>query len=279
MNFLTHPAITPTGIWFFGLRFNYYGLIVGLAMLVFYSVINILAKKERNPHFSDLYFLGLVVSALVGARIWHLVTDFQLYLDDWWQAFYIWRGGLSILGAIGVGLLYSLAWWRVKNLSWSAMRHNLDMAIFALPLAQMIGRFANYLNQELPGRPTSLPWAMSLEPAVRPEGFEYYEGFHPLFAYESIVLLALFFVFLLGWKKGWLRFGSGKLSCLYFLIYGSMRFFLDFLRIEPKTGLGLGKNQLFLLFLFLSLFFIMVVKKIVGQRSFQQVFRKVVRCK
>ncbi|MDQ6910787.1 MAG: prolipoprotein diacylglyceryl transferase, partial [Actinomycetota bacterium] len=181
----------------------------------------------------------VVPAGLIGARLYHVITDYQLYTDDPIKAFKIWDGGLGIWGGVaagaGVGLIVARRWGMSPLLL-------LDAVAPAIPLAQAIGRFGNYFNQELFGRPTSLPWGLEIDLAHRPAGFTDATTFHPTFLYESLWCLAVVGVVLLVERAGWLA--PGRLFALYVAAYTFGRFWFEALRIDPANEiLGLRLND------------------------------------
>jgi prolipoprotein diacylglyceryl transferase len=118
----------------------------------------------------------------------------------------------------------------------------IDALAPAIPVAQAIGRWGNWFNQELFGEPTTLPWALEIDPAHRPRGYERFETFHPTFLYESLFLLALVGVLL--WAERRWRLRRGQLFALYVAGYPVGRFWLEQLRIDDaKLVLGLRVNS------------------------------------
>jgi prolipoprotein diacylglyceryl transferase len=179
---------------------------------------------------------------LVGARLYHVLTNPELYFADGREpirALYIWEGGLGIWGAIALGAVGAYIGCR---------RHGVRFAPFADALApgillgQAIGRFGNWFNQELFGGPTDLPWGLEIDAAHRPEGYEQYATFHPTFLYESIWNLAGFFVLI--WADRKFRLGGGRVVALYVAVYTLGRFWIEGLRIDTAHEfLGLRLNQ------------------------------------
>ncbi|MEN8253768.1 MAG: prolipoprotein diacylglyceryl transferase, partial [Patescibacteria group bacterium] len=180
----------------FGLTFYFYGLIIAVAIFIAVYLIEI---KSKKLDISEKYFWNLVfwilLGGVIGARVWHLITDFHLYVDNFWGIFKIWDGGLSILGAIFGGVLSLRLVSRgsrikhvlsLSNVSGMTLWVVLDLAIFGLPFGQAIGRLANYFNQELYGWPTNLPWAIYINPENRALRFKEFGYYHPLFAYEAL---------------------------------------------------------------------------------------------
>ena len=180
---------------------------------------------------------------LVGARIYHVFTNPELYWGSHGQgtvaAFELWHGGLGIWGGVAGGALGAYIGCR---------RHNVDYATFAdalapgIVLAQAIGRFGNYFNQELFGRPTSLPWGLEISPQNRPPGYEQSATFHPTFLYESLWDIAV--ALLVIWADRRWKLRHGRAFALYVALYTFGRFWVESLRIDDAHKfLGLRLND------------------------------------
>lgn len=228
-----------------GITFHTYGFILGLAgVVVIHLFQRLLDQKGGFSNNSEKFFLHVAVGTIIGARLWHVATDFWLYQDNFLAIFKVWNGGLSIFGALlggGVAMEYA----RRKYFPFLSLRYFFDAASLSIPLGQSIGRWANFVNQELYGLPTNLPWAIRIDPQNRLPGFTEFETFHPLFLYESVAM-ALFFFWL--WRqKQTHQLGSGFFVMAYLLFYMVLRLVLDFLRIGiPVVWLGMSANQLVL---------------------------------
>lgn len=228
----------------FGITFHYYGLIVSLGVIVGLLLVEKKAQEKQIPaHFVWQYTLIGLVGGIVGARLYHLVTDFHLYRHNLWEMFKVWHGGLGILGGV-IGGLGAIVWYKKyieKETKGIPLMTVLDLAVFGLPFSQAIGRWGNFVNQELYGRPSNLPWAITIEMNKRVVGFEQYDRFHPLFLYESILL---FLFGLLVWRFC-KNLGTGQVFFTYVVYYCVVRFVLEFLRIEGTMVLSyLSLNQL-----------------------------------
>ena len=246
--------VLPTTISILGVTFHLYGLVLGLALVIGLTLIE---KKYKQLGFSQQFFPVIILSAVfggvIGARLWHVVTDWTLYRDNWLAAVYIWRGGLSILGAVAGGILALFTVIRLTHGRSTALIptiwHSLDLLIFGLPVAQAFGRIGNYINQELYGMPTELPWGIYIDPAHRLSEYIDFAYYHPLFLYEALatgLFAAVLYVF--DSKKKLPKVGSGALFGSYLLFYSGVRFCLDFVRLQKATVLwGLGFNQVILL--------------------------------
>jgi len=232
----------------FYFQFHWYGFFLGLAAVVGFSLVEYQAKKRAIP--LDLFWRAsswVIAGGVIGARAWHVMTDYSLYVNNWLNIFAIWQGGLSIIGCVtGALIAFYVFFWFHSGLKKYQLQI-LDMSIFGLPIAQAIGRFGNYANQELYGFPTDLFFAIKIDISNRLNNYEQFSTFHPLFAYEGILLL--FFAVGIWLNESHLKVGNGRLFLSYVAYYCFVRFSLDFLRIDKTTSfiVGLGFNQVVLL--------------------------------
>lgn len=246
-----------------------YGLILGVALVLGYELSNRqfqhVAGKQHN---TSGIFMWAVVAGLIGARLWHVMTDWYLYKDAIWAALAIWQGGLSIFGAIAGGMLGIWLYRFCVNKTFP-IATVLDAAVFGLPCAQAVGRLGNFVNQELYGLPSTLPWAITIDVNHRLPGWERFSTFHPLFAYEMLFLIVCGSFIWWGWggahahiKHRFWRVGTGTLFLAYLFFYSCLRLGLDFLRID-KVGSGisgLGINQLILLMILVAVSSILLLR-------------------
>jgi prolipoprotein diacylglyceryl transferase len=228
--------------------FRAYGLMIGLGVL---AAIELAARrwKDRGGDPNDWWAIAVwaVPAGLIGARLYHVITDNELYRGHWLDnpfqsgaqsPFAIWQGGLGIPGGIALGTAVGVYVAYRRGMS---LAPGFDAAAPALPLAQAIGRLGNYFNQEVFGRPTDLPWGLEIDPAHRPAQYANATTFHPTFLYEGLWNLAL--VFLLIWidRKRVLR--PGNLFVLYIGGYGLGRLWVEALRSDAANHiLGLRVN-------------------------------------
>ncbi len=235
-----------------------YGLLIGLSVYAAISLLEKIIKKYKIPNTEKAIVLVLIFG-FFGARMYHVITDFSLYYpDNLINIFSFWNGGMGIYGGVVGGVLGFVLWYtffyKIKQYS---ILFFLDLFASILPLSQSIGRWGNFVNQELYGLPTTLPIGIYISPEHRLKGFEAFATFHPLFLYESVVLFLLW-IFL--WKKtsnnAW-KLGSGKSISTYMIGYGLLRFFLDFLRIYPsRLGIFTVSQWVSLLFVIVGIFVI-----------------------
>lgn len=230
--------------------FSVYGLLVGLATaLVWLSMEKILkttSAAQKWPESTwNLGLLLIAACALIGARIYHLATDWHIYADaPWPAALQIWNGGLGWYGGM-IGILAGIALWRRWQKPAASWLQILDSFALALPFGQALGRWGNYFNQELFGPPTTLPWGIFIDVSRRPEIWQNAERFHPLFLYESLGNILLGTGLFLLWKwtarskseAPWPQLGSGAFLAFYGLGSGCLRFSLDFLRHDLALSL------------------------------------------
>lgn len=221
-----------------GSFFHLYGFIIGLAIAIAYWQVGKLIQKEKIDIQVDPLTLIIVVSGVIGARIYHVVTDWHLYINQpWWKIFAIWNGGVGVIGALfggAVGLWIGLTLQKKEK----EMFKILDILAISIPLAQSIGRWGNFVNHELFGPPTRLPWGIFIPLELRPLQFTQFTHFHPLFFYESLLSLVIFFYLYQKYQKGDWRIGSKKFIGAYFMLYAVVRFCLEFLRVESARGGG-----------------------------------------
>ena len=237
------PVIFEVGP--FALR--WYGLCIALGI----AAATWLTARELNRRGYDGAMaldalLFVVPLGFIGARIYHVITDYELYDGDphsfFPGVFEVWNGGLGIYGAVIGGFLGLLIFARLRGISALAFA---DAAAPGLILAQAIGRFGNYFNQELFGRPSDLPWAIEIAPKNRPPQFIDVASFHPTFLYESIwdVLVCLILLFIARRFSNSLK--NGDIFLLYVCLYSIGRFFVETLRVDPAFLIGDFRGNLF----------------------------------
>ncbi len=233
---------------------RFYGIIVMLGA----AMGALLAEREakrRNLNTDMVWdsFFWLLIGGIVGARLWHIFTPSeslvaqgittQYYLTHPLEAIDLRNGGLGIPGAVIGGLLALYIYTRIKKQSFGVWT---DITAPALALGQAIGRWGNFINQELYGRPTDLPWGIYIKPQNRLSGFSEYTRFHPLFLYESIWNLANMALLLWLARRYEDVLKPGDLFLVYLIVYPLGRFFLEFLRLDvPHIG-SLDTNQMFM---------------------------------
>ena len=231
-----------------------YGVIImlGAVAAAFLATRQARIWREEPDKVWDI-LTWVLIGGVVGARIWHILTpppsmvaqgiDTAYYLTHPLDAIAVWNGGLGIPGAVIGGGLMLYAFTRRNRLSFGRWA---DIAAPAIALAQAIGRWGNYVNQEIYGAPTDLPWAITIDPAYRAPGYEAFTKFHPLFLYESIWNLANMFLLLWLGKRYADRLRDGDLFLTYLITYPVGRFLLEFLRLDSSQVAGINANQTFM---------------------------------
>lgn len=227
-----------TNIWNIGpIPIRAYALCIIAGIIV--ALIIATRRWQARGGTADSMELMVVVGVpfgIVGARLYHVITDYQLYFGAGRQplnALKIWEGGLGVWGAIAFGVLGGYLVARRRRIAFPAV---LDAIAPAILVAQAIGRLGNWFNQELFGRPTTVPWALEIAWQSRPAGYKQYATFHPTFLYEMLWCLAA--AILLVWLDRRFRLGHGKVFALYVLLYTGGRFWIEALRIDTVTEIG-----------------------------------------
>ncbi len=229
--------------------FHMYGIILAVGVLVGVYVSEQRWRRRGYPKdgIYDIAF-WVVIWGVIGARLYHVVTDYQLFEDDPLRAFQIWRGGLSIWGAVlGGAIAVIVITYRRKLPTLVVM----DCMSVGIVLAQALGRWGNYFNQELFGKPTTLPWGLEIAPQNRPFGYTQYKTFEPTFLYESLACLAIAGILLLVEHRA--RLKLGQTFALYVVLYTFARFFFENMRIDPAheiAGLRINAWVSIVVFLF-----------------------------
>ncbi|MGH1492957.1 MAG: prolipoprotein diacylglyceryl transferase [Acidimicrobiales bacterium] len=218
------------------LTLNYYGMCIGVGVIVaVFMAQKRWAARGGNPDDVGSMATWVVPAGLIGARIYHLITDWRP--PEVWLK--IWEGGLGIPGGLILGTLAGY---------WAAKRRGLDIGnvidavIPGIPIAQAIGRLGNWFNQEIFGRPTDVPWAVEIDERYRPAEFVDSPTFHPAFLYEALWNLGLAFFLVRIDRTGKLK--KGMILPLFIGGYGIGRFVVEGVRIDPATLiLGIRVNH------------------------------------
>jgi len=196
------------------------------------------ARRGGDPEDLAAIAMWAVPMGLVGARLYHVVTDYQRFQGRWWSVVAVWEGGLGIPGGLLAGVITGVVLARRRGLEVPTL---LDVVAPAIPIAQAIGRLGNWFNQELFGRPSELPWAVRIDREHRPDGLEQVATYHPTFLYEALWNVALAALLIRLDRTGRLR--RGQLFTLYVAGYALGRLWVEALRIDPANEiLGLRVN-------------------------------------
>lgn len=222
------------------LTIHYYGILIGIGV-----VIAAIVTQRRYERFGgdgtilDRVILWTVVIGFLGARIAYVSTHTARIQGRWYAVFFIWEGGLALYGGLTAGAL--AAAYMMRKLDGDFLMFT-DAVAVGLPLAQAIGRFGNYFNQELFGTPSTLPWAVEIERGRRPAEYAEFETFHPTFLYEAMwnVFVTVPIILYLE-RRG--KLAKGASFPIYMIVYGSIRFLTELLRTDTTFRLlGISRN-------------------------------------
>lgn len=223
-------------------RLNAYGLMIAIGVIVAVRIAGKRAEARGVATMEDFSSIATwaVPAGIIGARAYHVITDVERFTGNWGDAIKIWQGGLGIWGGVFAGVC--VGYWRARVRGLDAL-WILTCAAPAIPVAQAIGRWGNWWNQELFGRPTNLPWALEVSDKTAVNaGYATGTTFHPTFLYESLACLFLAGVLLLVEKR--LRPRRGRLIAWYAAGYTTFRFFIEGIRIDvAHSAGGLRLNQ------------------------------------
>ncbi len=238
-NFLHTFQPQPVLISLGALTIYWYGFFIVLGILA--AIITTLKLAKYYQIKSDLIFdlsFWLVIGGVAGARIYDVILFLPYYLEQPLAVFKVWEGGLAIHGGIIAGIIIiwifslkkKLCFWRLTA-----------VIVPGLALAQALGRWGNYFNQELFGLPTALPWGIPIDIMNRPINHLSQQFFHPTFLYESIGNLVIFFILILTilyiTKKARLnKHFFVLISALYMILYSILRFSLEFIRLDETPS-------------------------------------------
>ena len=242
--FLKSPGSQLLNLGFFSLR--WYGLLISISIILGLSISKKLAKSRGvNPIYISELLPGLILSSIIGARIYYVVFEYRQFSGDNFftnleilnifikfpSFLAIWEGGIAIHGALIGGFLSVYLFCKSNKLP---LKVCLDVLIPSLILGQSIGRWGNFFNNEAFGVPTNLPWKLFIPLSNRPIIFANSQFFHPTFLYESIWNLIIFFLLIYMFNKQSREnlIKPGLITCTYLITYSFGRFWIEGLRID-----------------------------------------------
>jgi prolipoprotein diacylglyceryl transferase len=261
------PAYIPSpsqGVWHVGpLPIRAYALciIAGVVVAVLIGERRWVARGGTRGVIADV--AGIAVPfGLLGARIYHVITSPSNYLDHPIEALYVWRGGLGIPGGLLGGVIAGWIVCRRRGIAPGALADSIAPGV---ALAQAIGRFGNYFNQELFGRPTTLPWGLEIDPD-NPDAVPGAQAYHPTFLYEAIWNVGVAGVVV--WADRRWRLGHGRAFALYLALYAVGRSWIEALRIdEASRFFGLRLNDYVAAIVFIGAVTYLVVRRRSGREE------------
>ena len=258
----------PQGIQIGPIMIRYYALII----LAGAMVAAWLATQEAKRHGKDPEMVWdmlpwLLIGGIIGARLWHVLTPSssnaamglttQYYFQHPLEILKIWKGGLGIFGGIIGGAIALAIYCRANKQNFFEWT---DIIAPGLLIAQAIGRWGNFVNQEVYGPPSDLPWAIYIDPAHRLPGFETVERYHPLFLYESLLTLLGGLLLLYIARKYKDKLFTGDLFLMYLVYYPLVRFGLEFIRLDPSAVGTININQTVMLIVGILALLILVLR-------------------
>ena len=260
------------GVWHLGpLPIRGYALciILGIVAAIWIGERRWVARGGTAGEVSDLA-IWAIPFGLVGGRLYHVITDWHLYFGEGKNpvtALYVWRGGLGIWGAIALGALGVWLGARARGIKLLPL---LDALAPGVLVAQALGRWGNWFNQELYGRPTDLPWGLEIDVAHRPSQYLDVATYHPAFLYECLWNLAAFAVLI--WLDRRFRLGHGRVVALYVMLYTAGRGWIENLRIDDVQmndvlGLRLNVWTSIVLFVLATVFFVVSARRHPGRED------------
>ena len=239
-------------------------IIAGVFLAVWLGNKRWIARGGRSGTVADIA-VWAVPFGLVGGRLYHVVTDYQLYFsegEDWVDAFKIWEGGLGIWGAIAFGAVGAWIACRRRGIPLPAYA---DAVAPGIALAQAIGRWGNWFNQELYGRATDLPWAVKITSS---DDGRIPGTYHPTFLYESLWCIGV--ALLVIWADRRFKLGHGRAFALYVAAYCAGRFWIEYMRVDEAhefLGLRLNNWTAIAVFLLAVLYIVLSAKRRPGREE------------
>jgi prolipoprotein diacylglyceryl transferase len=260
------------GVWYLGpvpIRGYAFAIILGIVAAIWISERRWEARGGTRGEMADLA-VWAVPFGLVGGRIYHVLTDPDRYFGadgSLWEILYVWRGGLGVWGAIAMGALGVFIGCRLRGIRVVPV---IDTMAPGVLVAQALGRWGNWFNQELFGKPTDLPWALEIDAEHRPPGYFLDDTFHPTFLYEFLWNLGAFgFVV---WADRRFRLGYGRVAALYVMAYTLGRGWIEMLRIDNVElqnvgGLRFNVWTSIVLFVAAAIYFVVSLRRHPGREE------------
>jgi prolipoprotein diacylglyceryl transferase len=234
------PAPPISGFSLGPLDVRFYGVLIAFgAYLALRWTVRRYEGMGGDPELAERAALAAILVGFLGARIGYVLPRIDTFAGRPLEILAIWQGGLALFGGLTAGTLAVIV---VTRRGGGDIPRMADAVAPGLPLAQAIGRWGNYFNQELYGRPTDLPWGLEVEPRFRRPVVAGSETFHPTFLYESLWNIGLVLVLLRLDRRRMLP--RGALILVYAVGYGIGRFLVELLRIDTvERYAGLSRNN------------------------------------
>jgi len=274
----------PQGFNIGPLTIRYYAIIIIVGAILGAWLASKQAKRAgRDPEIILDILPWLLIGGIIGARLWHVLTPSgsnqamgittENYLHNPIEILKIWKGGLGIPGGVIGGALTLFIYCKARKirfLEWA------DYTAPGLLVGQSIGRWGNFVNQEVYGRPSNLPWAITIDAPYRMPGFEQVARYHPLFLYESLLTILSAGLLVLISRKWRKKLFTGDLFLIYLVLYPTIRFFLEFLRLDPSPINGININQTSMLVVLIIAALLLVLRHTVWAKGLEAKEEKLV---
>jgi len=218
------------------LRLNAYGLMIAIGVIAAVRIAGRRAETKGVGTTEDISSIAMwaVPAGVIGGRAYHVLTDYERFQGHWFDAVKIWQGGLGIWGGVTAGVV--VGWWCARRRGLDAW-WIISCAAPAIAIAQAIGRWGNWFNQELFGRPTTLPWALKVSGNIAEKaGYAAGTTFHPTFLYESVGCVVLAWLLIRLERR--INPARGRLFAWYVAGYTVLRFGTESIRIDTAHHVG-----------------------------------------
>ena len=218
------------------LRLNAYGLMIAIGVIAAVRIAGRRAENKGVGTTEDISSIAMwaVPAGVLGGRAYHVLTDYERFQGHWFDAVKIWQGGLGIWGGVTAGV--AVGWWCARRRGLDAW-WIISCAAPAIAIAQAIGRWGNWFNQELFGRPTTLPWALEVSNEIAEKaGYAAGTTFHPTFLYESVGCVVLAWLLIRLERR--ITPARGRLFAWYVAGYTVLRFGTESIRIDTAHHVG-----------------------------------------
>ena len=230
------PSLSSGSIHLGPLRLNAYGLMIAIGVIAAVRIAGRRAENKGVGTTEDISSIAMwaVPAGVIGGRAYHVLTDYEQFQGQWFDAIKIWQGGLGIWGGVTAGV--AVGWWCARRRGLDAW-WIISCAAPAIAIAQAIGRWGNWFNQELFGRPTTLPWALEVSNNVAEKaGYTAGTTFHPTFLYESVGCVVLAWLLIRLERR--ISPARGRLFAWYVAGYTVLRFGTESIRIDTAHHVG-----------------------------------------
>ena len=240
-------APDPVLFTIFGIDIMWYGALIGTGFLIAIGISYYRAPQYGiDRDFILTLTIGIIPAALIGARLYYVIFSWENYSGNIFKIFDVRSGGLAIHGGLILSFIVGYLLCKKYKVNFLTAA---DLVAPVIALAQSIGRWGNFFNEEAHGGPTDLPWAQIIDGV----------GYHPTFLYESIWCLLLF-IFLMYISKHRQKF-KGQIICLYGILYSAERFFVEGLRTDSLMIGPLRQAQVISLFIIAACVLIYIILK------------------